>query len=189
MNLRIKDLFLEKNAFALPNLLSLSRLIFIPLIAYFAAQGHSAGDRIAFILIVLGASTDFFDGLIARRFQMQSNLGRILDPIMDKLGIAVLMIIWALYKSLPLWFMGIVIARDVGILLAGIFLLNRRHVLKESNMIGKLAVVLYVLVLIFYLFDLRPFKQIALVLSVIFLLLSMLNYGRIFIQLLRKNET
>lgn len=185
MEWRLKELLAEKNAFALPNLLSLSRIVFIALVAFFIARDSVRTDWLALIFIILGASTDFFDGLIARHYHLQSNLGRLLDPLLDKLGIGVVMLFLVLYKSLPWWYFLLVISRDFVILIAGIFLMQRHHVIKESNIIGKYAVAVYVLVIIFYLFDIEPYKQIVLGISLILWLLSGIYYARTFSLVLK----
>ncbi len=65
----------------IPNILTLSRLILIPFILYFAFNKNL---QMAVILIIIGATTDFFDGLIARSFHLVSDLGAKLDTIADK---------------------------------------------------------------------------------------------------------
>lgn len=185
MEWRLKELLTEKNAFALPNLLSLSRLVFIALVVFFIAQDRAKTDWIALLFIILGSSTDFFDGLIARRYHLQSNLGRLLDPVLDKLGIGLVMLFLVIYKSLPLWYFFLIIGRDLAILAAGIYLIRRRHIIKESNWVGKYTVAIYVLVIIFYLFDLTPYRQIALSLSLVLVLMSGFYYGRTFFRVLQ----
>lgn len=182
MEWRLKELLTEKNAFALPNLLSLSRLVFIGLVLFFISQDNAKADWIALFFIILGASTDFFDGLIARRYHLQSNLGRILDPVLDKLGIGLVMAFLVLYKSLPLWYFLLIIGRDIAILVAGIYIIRKRHIITESNLVGKYTVGIYLLVIIFSLFNLTPYQQIALGLSLILLFVSGIYYGRIFFR-------
>lgn len=75
-------------ALSLPNLLTYGRIAAVPAVAAcFYFEGHTA-RWIAFALFVVAAITDFFDGYLARAWQQQSALGRMLDPIADKLLIA-----------------------------------------------------------------------------------------------------
>ncbi len=69
----------------LPNLLTLSRIGIIPVIVGCVALGTPVGDLVAMILFIAAGLTDWLDGHLARIWRQQSNLGRMLDPIADKL--------------------------------------------------------------------------------------------------------
>ena len=79
------NLLLRKNlknlALSIPNLLSISRLFLVfPLILFLEINR----PLYVFILIIIGGLTDYFDGLIARKFNLKTRLGAILDPLSDK---------------------------------------------------------------------------------------------------------
>ncbi len=79
---------MEKNKLNLPNILTLSRICFIPFIMLFILISPSNriwADIVAAALFLLAALTDLFDGMIARRNSMVTNFGKFLDPIADKL--------------------------------------------------------------------------------------------------------
>ncbi len=93
----------------LPNLLTLSRIAAIPLLVVLVALRDPAADFAACVLFSTAAVTDYFDGLLARNRRQQSDLGRMLDPIADKLlvGAALMMLVgqgrlssWALYPAI-----------------------------------------------------------------------------------------
>ena len=93
----------------LPNALTLSRIAAIPAVVFLVAIHTAACDLAACVVFSAAAITDYFDGRIARSRQMQSDLGRMLDPIADKLLVgAVVMVLvgqgrlsyWGLYPSL-----------------------------------------------------------------------------------------
>lgn len=84
----LKDLF--SNWRTIPNLLSFIRIILIPFFGYYLLHDKLL---IAAIIIAVSGLTDLFDGKIARRFNQVSNLGKILDPIADKLTIITIAII------------------------------------------------------------------------------------------------
>ena len=69
----------------LPNLLTLSRILAIPVVVLCVAFHSAVGDLLACIVFSAAAVTDYFDGRIARRWRQTSDLGRLLDPIADKL--------------------------------------------------------------------------------------------------------
>ncbi len=73
---------------SLPNLLTLSRIAAIPVLALLFLLPAPAGPWLALAVFVAAGITDYLDGHIARTRQLQSNLGRMLDPIADKLFVA-----------------------------------------------------------------------------------------------------
>ena len=79
----------------LPNLLTLSRIAAIPLLVVLVALHEPAADMAACVLFSTAAITDYFDGHLARTRRQQSDLGRMLDPIADKLlvGAALMMLV------------------------------------------------------------------------------------------------
>ena len=79
----------------LPNLLTLSRIVAIPLLVALVALRNPAADLAACVLFSTAAITDYFDGKLARTRRQQSDLGRMLDPIADKLlvGAALMMLV------------------------------------------------------------------------------------------------
>jgi cardiolipin synthase len=78
----------------LPNLLTLSRIAAIPLLVALVASRYPVADLIACVVFSAAAITDYFDGKLARARRQQSDLGRMLDPIADKLLVgAVLMML------------------------------------------------------------------------------------------------
>ena len=79
---------LSKQTLTLPNLLSVLRIMMIPPIVHSFLKGHL---WLCGLLIVLSGVTDVADGWIARRFSMVSNLGKVLDPIADKLTLAAIL--------------------------------------------------------------------------------------------------
>lgn len=84
---------------SLPNLLTILRILAIPVIAYLLLIGGDMARYWAFAIYVLAAITDFFDGWLARQSNDISALGRMLDPIADKLLIAALIVVLAFDHS------------------------------------------------------------------------------------------
>ena len=158
------------------NLLSLSRIIIVWPIAYYLLQGTTEGRFTAFILMLIGASTDFLDGFLARALHQESDMGRIIDPLADKIGLGLLGIILTQTSGLPIWFLVLIIARDLAILLLGSKIISSEDEIPESNWYGKPAVAGIACVVILYTLGLSPWKEIALYLSVVLLLISMASY-------------
>jgi len=75
-----------------PNILTASRIMIIPVLVGLYMVGEPEGNWMAFSLYVYACVTDFFDGWLARRMDLQSSLGKFMDPIADKLLIGALII-------------------------------------------------------------------------------------------------
>ncbi len=105
----------------LPNMLTLFRIAIIPvLVGLFLTQNVWALWG-ALALYTLGAITDFFDGYLARRWNMMSAFGRFLDPIADKLLVAAMLILIAAFDRLPdLWTIPAIIIMMREMLIAGL---------------------------------------------------------------------
>ncbi|MGV8141715.1 MAG: CDP-diacylglycerol--glycerol-3-phosphate 3-phosphatidyltransferase [Candidatus Woesearchaeota archaeon] len=130
-------LFTRKNMMTIPNLLTASRIFIAPFFIFTILNGRYIA---ALILLAVASLTDFFDGLIARKFNMQSDFGRMLDPIADKVLIFCAVLALLLKFGFPLWLCIIIISRDLFILLAGLLfiILGMRSELKP-NLAGKVS--------------------------------------------------
>ena len=120
----------------IPNVLSLLRLASVPVFLWLFLTDR---ENAAVILYAIGAWTDFFDGVIARRFDQVSELGKLLDPLADRVFIIALAVALVARDVLPLALAIAIIGRDV--LLLSLFpLLERRKVERLSvNFVGKTA--------------------------------------------------
>lgn len=76
----------------LPNFLTFSRILMIPLIIASFYMESPLGNWVGFVIFALAGTTDFFDGYIARKFNQSSKLGEFMDPIADKLLIAAVLL-------------------------------------------------------------------------------------------------
>lgn len=119
-----------------PNVISLGRLASVPLFVWLFVSGR---ENLAVALYAVGALTDFFDGYIARRTNSVSELGKLLDPLADRIFIVALAVALVARQVLPLWLAVAIIARDL--LLVSLFpLLDRRGIERiRVNLVGKSA--------------------------------------------------
>ncbi len=101
--------------FTIPNLLTASRLILAPIVAWRLLEHDVEG---AFWLFVIAAITDLLDGNLARWLNQRSVLGAWLDPIADKVMLLTTLTMLALTGLLPMWLLYVVVVRDL-IILAG----------------------------------------------------------------------
>jgi cardiolipin synthase len=91
------------------------------------------------ILFSLVAATDWVDGWVARRTGTVSELGKILDPVADRLAMAAGLIALVVRGAFPLWAALLILVRDVAILIVGAVVLAGRHVRIDVRFIGKIA--------------------------------------------------
>lgn len=120
----------------IPNVLSLIRLASVPVFLWLFVSGR---QNAAVILYGAAASTDFFDGLIARRFGQVSEVGKLLDPLSDRILILALALALVARGVLPSWLAAVVIVRDL-IVLSVFPALERRRVPRIAvNYVGKAA--------------------------------------------------
>ena len=76
-----------KEIFSIPNILSYIRIVLIPVFCYIYITAEDNTDYVkAFLIIAVSSITDFLDGKIARKFDMVTELGKIIDPVSDKLN-------------------------------------------------------------------------------------------------------
>ncbi|HVP35482.1 MAG TPA: CDP-alcohol phosphatidyltransferase family protein [Terriglobales bacterium] len=165
-----------------PNLLTILRFLTYPFILYFLKKGDLL---FAIILMVLAAATDVLDGFLARTLNQVSDLGKIIDPLVDKIGIGIFLIYAALYKGFPLWACILVIAKEVLILVAGLFVINRRKIVPVSAFWGKLNSLVWGFVVLFYILEVRTIREIFLGIGLVVILMTALSYGKTFLKLMR----
>ena len=175
------EIFKRDRIWTLSNLLSISRLLIGGLLYYFIVSRHT---YIAVILVLIGVITDYADGWVARRRGETSELGKILDPVADKVAIALGSI--GLYQAygLPLWIVVIIISRDILILIGSIFLIDKVKGIVASEMPGKIAVTVVSVLLLSYLFEWQAIQQIFLYLSLAAIIFSFLFYVSKFINII-----
>ncbi|WP_374333945.1 CDP-diacylglycerol--glycerol-3-phosphate 3-phosphatidyltransferase [Aestuariivirga sp.] len=100
----------------LPNILTYGRIIAVPLVAALMLWGGNNARWAALVIYLLAAVSDFFDGYLARRWKQQSSLGRMLDPIADKVLVAVVLLVLCaddILRGGHIWAAIIILSREV----------------------------------------------------------------------------
>jgi CDP-diacylglycerol--glycerol-3-phosphate 3-phosphatidyltransferase len=174
-----------REIFYASNLLSISRILLLIPIYLCLQQQTSAGNYATIFLILLGAATDFWDGRLARSRHEQSDLGRILDPVADKICVAILAILMYGFRDLPLWYVGLLLLRDLLILVGGLLLMYKTKLVVESNWPGKITVGGLAVVIMTYTLDIEVLERPFLWISVGMVLISSLFYVIKMVNLLR----
>ncbi|KAB7790761.1 CDP-alcohol phosphatidyltransferase family protein [Bifidobacterium leontopitheci] len=120
--------------FTIPNLISLLRIISIPIIAWFVADHRMVP---ALIVLAVSSLTDSLDGIIARAFNQVSKIGQILDPIADRLLIICSVLALGIAGIIPWWMIIIIAARDAWMLLLVLLLAQFDYGPLPVHFVGK----------------------------------------------------
>ena len=116
----------------IPNLLSVVRICLVPLFAY-----------IFFLDYPQNVAAAVLDGWLARRNGWVSNLGKVLDPLADKLMQCTVLICFYIKEIIPIWLMLLYVGKELLVLAGSLFVFRRRKVVVKSNFFGKLAVCVF----------------------------------------------
>lgn len=133
------------------NLLTLARLLMLP--AALQAMRHPGARRRALVLFGVAMATDVLDGPVARMRDEVSPLGKLLDPIADKLMINATALALSRTRGFPWWATGMLLARDCGIVLGSALVYHRRAEISVAHPAGKLTTVALAAAMLLYLAD------------------------------------
>ena len=128
-------------ALNVPNLLTVLRMAMLPLIVWRFLIKDSLGALILYLLAML---TDAADGIIARRFHQITALGKLLDPLADKLTLLTLTGLFVADGQIPLWLLLVLLGKEA-ILIAGGAVALRRGIVVYALPIGKATTVCFIL--------------------------------------------
>ncbi|MEX2117764.1 MAG: CDP-alcohol phosphatidyltransferase family protein [Bacteroidota bacterium] len=167
------------------NILSCSRVALLGPLAY-CLFGEFEHNRLwAAAILIVGALTDFLDGYFARRFHAVSELGKIIDPLADKVAVAVIAVFLVILGAIPMWYVALALVRDGLIVAGGLYIRKKKSIIAQSNMAGKLAVsfiALFLLLSVVQAESLEGFRLFVQWLSVFMMIVSFGIYGqRLFI--------
>lgn len=130
----------KKDILTIPNLLSLFRLVLIPVyIVIYLNAADSADYYLAAAILAVSCLTDMIDGKIARHFNMISTVGKILDPIADKATQFTLIICLALRYPVLWYLVGLFVVKETFQLVAGGINLRKGRMLKGALITGKIC--------------------------------------------------
>src|SRR5262245_15189357 len=106
----------QASALSLPNLLTFGRIAAVPVVAGLLMWGGDWARWTALVLFIAAGISDFFDGYLARKWQQQSDLGRMLDPIADKVLVAAVLLVLTVDRTISgghVWAAIIILSREV----------------------------------------------------------------------------
>ena len=173
--------------FSIPNILSYIRIALVPLIvATFFSRDHRT---LSTVLIIISGLTDCVDGFIARRFNMITDFGKIIDPIADKLTQFTVVFCLGFEYSLLFWLAGLLLFKDFFVGIMGLAVMRRADMVDGARWYGKLATIMFYLI-VTYLLVFSPAGAAAhlmIALCIGFMLLSLVMYTIRYSLLLFRN--
>ncbi len=192
----------SKKIFTIPNILSFIRILLVPIIVwmYFDTSINN-NYLVAFVLVILSALTDVCDGIIARKFNLITDLGKILDPIADKLTQFAVVCCIAFQNEMMRVVAVAIFAKEILMLIGAVIFVKNGNETPYARWWGKITTaLLYATMLLFILADfindfiteefvLPPVVEVTAVsLCIAFLAFSFLNYALIFIESKKKSK-
>jgi cardiolipin synthase (CMP-forming) len=165
---------------SIPNLITLGRILLVPIVVWAIASNQM---EIAFAVFVVAGVSDAVDGFLAKRFDLRSELGALLDPLADKALLVSIFITLGVWGAIPRWIVILVVSRDIMIVSAVIVSwLFEKPVAMKPLMVSKLNTVAQVwfaalvLAALGFGFDPSPYDVILMVLVTVFTLVSVALY-------------
>ena len=127
---------------SIPNIITLGRILLVPVIVWAIASNQMA---IAFAIFIVAGVSDAVDGFLAKRFNMASELGALLDPLADKALLISIYIALGTWDAVPRWIVILVVSRDIMIVAAVIVSwLVGKPIPMKPLMVSKLNTVMQV---------------------------------------------
>ena len=120
---------MRQEAFSIPNLLSYFRLLLIPLFIQLYIRGDFTE---ALITLAASGLSDIIDGRIARKYNMVTDLGKVLDPVADKLTQCAMMICVATRYPAMWWLLGIHVVKELIMIVAGYYVLKKTDTVNSA---------------------------------------------------------
>lgn len=163
-----------------PNIITLGRILLVPLVIWAIASNQMT---IAFVIFVVAGVSDAVDGFLAKRFNMTTEIGALLDPLADKALLVSIYVALGIWGAIPRWLVILVVSRDVMIVGAVIvsWLLRNPVPMKplmvsKLNTVAQVAFAALVLASLGFGFDATPYDLILMTVVAALTLLSVSFY-------------
>jgi len=158
-----------------PNTLTIVRLLLIPVYLYFFLKGEYI---ISGIFFSLSGLTDFLDGYLARKYNMVTDLGKILDPLADKLTLISILAVLIYTDLIPRVISVTLLIRELLVLLGSGIMYSLGKKLLSPTLLGKLSVFILYVAIAAYLLNFRFINMILLYIVIPINIISAIDYIR-----------
>ncbi len=179
----------KKEIFTIPNILSMFRLALIPLyISIYLNAEHSddnTGYYLSAAILAVSCLTDLIDGQIARRFNMISTVGKVLDPCADKLTQFTLVLCLAIKYPILWSILALIVVKELFQMIAALVSLKKRRMLKGAQFTGKMCTtVLFISLIILVMMPDLPEKAVFWIALTdgVFLMIAFIDYIIVYVR-------
>jgi CDP-diacylglycerol--glycerol-3-phosphate 3-phosphatidyltransferase len=166
----------------IPNILSVSRIVLLPIVLLLLFKRQNVA---AVGVMAVSWSTDALDGYLARKLNQVSNLGRVLDHLVDKVWVGSVLVTLVFLRNLPLFLAAAVVLRDLLILAGSGVIMKAKGLFVQSDVVGKITGCAFALMMVFYTLEvpaLMKYKSAVDFVVTVLVAVSFLNYLTIFLR-------
>lgn len=167
------------------NIITISRLALLPFIVHFLLTDQRV---IAFAIMLISLLSDGLDGYLARRLHQESRLGKFLDPLCDKIFLAVILVTLFYIKVVPLWVVVLIVSRDFLILLGSYILLKNKSVVQVSNIFGKITGFIFGAMILALTINLTLIGTVLMYTSIVVMTVAFITYSMNYLRIMKGVE-
>lgn len=133
----------------IPNILTMMRLLLVPLFPMVFFSDLEKAHLYALLIFIIASITDFLDGYLARKYNVISIIGIVLDPLADKLMLLTTLGCLYIANYIPVEVLVIILIKETSLVLSGMFLyFKKEKTVIPSNKFGKMATVVFSLAIV-----------------------------------------
>ncbi len=161
----------------LPNILTLTRFFLIPGFIYvvFCYPGAASGLIAGMAIFAFAGLTDLLDGYIARKYDMVTTWGKLMDPLADKLMLITVLVSLTIKQLIPPFVVIVVIVKELLIIAGAAFLYKSQKVVVQANYFGKAASTAFFLAVVAVIFNL-PYAPFIIFAALLATLIALVQY-------------
>lgn len=171
----------------LPNIITITRFFFIPLYLFIFFSSWTYSNLFAFIVLLFAGLSDILDGYLARKNGQVTDIGKLLDPLADKLMMIAVIFSFVMDARISWLAAGFFLFRDVGMIVTSAFYHFKKYKILPANVFGKATTVIFYLAFLLLMFQ-WPYGQEVLWLAIIFSFITSLVYAISFLSKKPKME-
>ena len=170
-----------------PNALTILRLFMVPAFALLFFSSIADSHLYALLIFLLAGFTDWLDGFLARKYDVVSIVGIVLDPLADKLMLLTALFCLTIYGSMPIWVLAIILANESILIIVGITMyFRKKKSVIPANKFGKAATVLFTLAV--FLMIVLPGHSFTMTIMIIALISKLISFGSYVIRYFKKHR-
>jgi CDP-diacylglycerol--glycerol-3-phosphate 3-phosphatidyltransferase len=182
-----KKVLVRDDIFTWSNLISLSRILVVFPIIWMHLQNDQQVNLWITLLIIYGGISDYLDGLVARWRNEISELGKVLDPVADKVMAFFLFLYTVVIGWIPVWYFALGVARDLMIMAGSAHIKKKRGKVAMSIMSGKVSVNIMALywISVFFFREAETAHTFLMMVSAVMMVVSFIEYKRRYYKIIK----